>query len=187
MRCPRFTLITACAIAHATAALATTANPIFINGFGAEPSALAGITADHNVVRNSVGVGLAPLFWDERLAASAQAWANQCVDSGNGLLIAHNPNRSVGFPWYVGENIYGSSGTATASGAVNLWASEQQYYHYATNSCDSGQICGHYTQIVWSTSVLLGCGISYCPSLTLSHSIVCDYGPGGNYVGVPPY
>jgi hypothetical protein len=172
--------------AYAIPAFAITADPIFFNDFSVEPPALLGIAADHNTVRSSLGVGMAPLFWSERLAASAQAWANQCVDSGSGL-IAHNPNRSDGFPWYVGENIYASTGTATAQTAVTLWASEQQYYHHSTNTCDAGQVCGHYTQVVWSTSVFLGCGISSCPNLTFHNSIVCDYGPGGNIVGQSPY
>ena len=179
----------ACAIAYTIPAFAITADPIFINGFGAEPAALAGITADHNVVRAGVGVGMAPLFWNERLAASAQAWADQCVDVQAPVgLLDYNPpvNRSAGFPWYIGENIYGSGGgTATAQGAVTSWASEQQYYNYATNTCDAGQICGHYTQVVWATSIFLGCGISYCSKLAYPSSIVCDYGPGGNDGGRP--
>ena len=182
---PWLTLAAACAAAFATPVFAITADPIFINGFATEPAALAGITADHNTVRAGVGVGMAPLFWDERLAASAQAWADQCVDMMTPFgLIDHNPNRSMGFPWAVGENIYATSGTATAQDAVTTWASEQVNYDYATNTCTAGQ-CGHYTQVVWATSVLLGCGISYCPGLTYSSSIVCDYGPAGNDGGRP--
>ena len=159
-------------------------DPIFIDGFEREPPALAGMTLAHNAVRAGVGVG--PIFWDGRLAASAQAWANQCTDSGNGS-IAHNPNRSTGFPWLVGENIYASTGSATAQDAVTLWAAESQYYDYPSNSCQSGHVCAHYTQIVWANSILLGCGISHCANLTYSNSIVCDYGPAGNYIGQWPY
>lgn len=160
-------------------------DPIFINGFEGEPAALAGITAAHNSVRAGVGVG--PVFWDGKLAASAQAWANQCVDNDHNGLVDHNPNRSSGFPWYVGENLYASTATATAQAAVTAWAAEAQYYHYASNTCDAGRTCGHYTQIVWANSIRLGCGISTCPALTYRSSIVCDYGPGGNIVGQWPY
>jgi len=160
-------------------------DPIFINDFGAEAPALAGITSGHNPVRASVGV--APLFWSEALAASAQAWANQCVDLvAPAGALDHNPNRSVGFPWYVGENIYATNGVATAQGAVNNWASEAAYYDYATNTCAGGHLCGHYTQMVWSTTILVGCGISSCPGLIFPNSIVCDYAPGGNN-GARPY
>jgi pathogenesis-related protein 1 len=180
---PCLTLV-ACAIACTTPSIAVLAGPIVTKGFNAEPAALAGITAAHNAVRARVGVKMAPLSWDERLAASAQAWANQCVDTTSPKgLIDHNPKRSIGFPWYVGENIYASSGTATAKGAVLSWASEQQNYDYAHNTCAG--TCGHYTQLVWAKSVFLGCAIASCPKLRFSSSIVCDYAPGGNNGGRP--
>jgi pathogenesis-related protein 1 len=138
-------------------------------------------------VRTAVGAGIAPLLWDEHLAATAQTWADQCVDGGSGQLIGHNPNRSVGYAFYVGENIYASSGAINPQDVIDGWVSEQQHYHHATNTCDPGYVCGHYTQVIWSTSVLLGCGISHCPNESFPNSVVCDYGPGGNIIGVPPY
>jgi len=133
---------------------AAAGDPVFIDGFAVEPPALSGITASQNVVR--AGVGVAPLFWDERLAASAQSWVEQCVDvQAPAGLIDADPNRSVGYPWYVGENIFGSSG----------------------NTCTG--ICSHYLQVVWSSSVRIGCGTFNCPGLTFGNSLVCNYGPGG--------
>lgn len=151
-----------------------------------EPASLMGITAAHNVVRAEVGVG--PMTWDPALAAIAQAWADACTDNtAPAGLIDHNAGRSDNYPGYVGENIYGSSGTATGQGAVNSWAAEKQFYTHSTNSCQAGKTCGHYTQIVWRDSVKLGCGISSCSSLTYRNSIVCNYAPGGNYGGQSPY
>jgi hypothetical protein len=83
----------------------------------------------------------------------------------------------------VGENIYGSGGNADAQQAVDLWAAEAANYDYATNACSS--VCGHYTQIAWRTTLKLGCAMHVCPSLAFGHSIVCDYGPGGNTGGRP--
>jgi len=153
---------------------------------GGEPPALAGITDAHNQVRAGVGVG--PMTWNAALAATAQAWADTCTDLDAPIgLVDHNPNRSDGHPYYVGENIYASSGTADPVAAVTAWASESANYHYDTNTCDSGQVCGHYTQVVWADSVDLGCGISNCTGLTFPNTIVCDYGPGGNIGGQKPY
>lgn len=150
-----------------------------------EPPGLEGVTQAHNEVRAMVGVG--PMTWNEDLAATAQAWAESCVDNDAPAgLIDHNDDRSVGHPYYVGENVYGSSGNATGVAAVNSWASEGADYDYNTNSCAPGRVCGHYTQIVWATSVELGCGIASCPGLTYSNGVVCNYGPGGNSGG-PPY
>jgi hypothetical protein len=69
----------------------------------------------------------------------------------------------------VGENIYGSGGNADAQQAVDLWAAE----------------AANYTQIAWRTTLKLGCAMHVCPSLAFGHSIVCDYGPGGNTGGRP--
>jgi hypothetical protein len=144
---------------------------------------LAGITAAHNQVR--AGVGVEPLVWSPSLAVTAQAWAEACVDvAAPSGLIDHNPNRSQGHPYYVGENIYGTTGTANAQQAVALWAAEVEDYDYATNSCSG--VCGHYTQLVWDTTLEVGCATATCSGLTYRNVIVCNYGPGGN-TGRRPY
>jgi len=172
-------------VAASSSVAAATPDEIFFAGFGGEPAALSGILAAHNSARSAVGVG--PMAWDESLAATAQAWANTCTDSDGNGLIDHNANRSAGYPWYVGENVAGSTGSMTGPNAVSLWVDEQQYYTYATNTCVAGQVCGHYTQVVWADSTHVGCGISSCAALTFHTSIVCDYGPGGNIYGEWPY
>ena len=148
-----------------------------------EPPGLVGITNVHNEVRATVGV--APLVWDDALAVVAQTWADQCVDNQvPSVLIDHNDGRSDNYPGYVGENIYGTGGTPSAQQAVTLWASEAANYDYDTNTCSG--TCGPYTQVVWAASIRLGCGVSSCPNLQYSGSIVCDYSPGGND-GSRPY
>jgi uncharacterized protein YkwD len=154
-----------------------------------EPPELAGITMLHNQVRAGVTTSPAipPLTWSTSLAATAAAWAAMCVDGGDGVngLIDHNPNRSDGHPYYVGENIYGSGGaSATASGAVSSWAAEESNYNPTTGACSG--TCGHYTQVVWRTTREVGCAKHDCAGLTFGSTIVCDYGPGGN-TGGPAY
>ncbi|HWO21420.1 MAG TPA: CAP domain-containing protein [Kofleriaceae bacterium] len=158
-----------------------------------EPAALAGITAAHNQVRAMVATStpLPPLVWDPTLAATAAAWVAMCRDQQAPTgLIDHNPNRSVGQPYYVGENVYGTTAlpsSSTAQQAVNSWASEAVNYNYATNTCAAGSVCGHYTQIVWRSTTKIGCALGDCPSLRYRTSLVCDYGPGGNISGQRPY
>ena len=147
----------------------------------------------HNDVRCGVSPAatvMPPLVWDARLEATAQAWAQTCYAAESPpVLIDHNPNRSVGHPFYVGENIYGSSGFATPAGAVSLWAGEVDDYTYgpygSPGTCSG--VCGHYTQIVWADTRRVGCARSYCAGFEYPSSIVCDYGPGGNYNGQYPY
>ncbi len=142
-----------------------------------EPSELVGITEAHNVARREKG--LADLVWDEDLAAIAQAW-------GDGCVFQHNPNRSDNYPGYVGENLYATSASSTTGEhVVTSWVSEEQYYDYATNSCSG--VCGHYTQVVWSSTTKVGCAISYCNTGQWPRIVTCNYSPGGNYVGQRPY
>jgi hypothetical protein len=148
-----------------------------------EPAGLVGITNLHNEVRATVGVP--PLTWDDDLAAIAQGWGDSCTDNENPIgLVDHNPGRSDNYPGYVGENIYGSGGSATPAGAVGLWAAEEANYDYDSNTCSG--VCGHYTQIVWSTTERVGCGLSNCQGLQYGSTIVCNYSPGGNN-GNRPY
>jgi hypothetical protein len=48
-------------------------------------------------------------------------------------------------------------------------------------------VCGHYTQLVWANTRRIGCARHNCSGLTFPSSIVCDYGPGGNFGGQSPY
>jgi len=152
-----------------------------------EPANLMGVTLYHNQVRAMVQTSppLPPIQWDPDLAAHAAQWAAMCKDGGDGVngLLDHNPNRQnvLGYS-YIGENIFGAGGMATAKDAVDTWASEKANFTYP-NSCNG--ICGHYTQVVWRTSVNLGCALQNCPGLAYGSTIVCDYGPGGNSGGAP--
>ena len=158
-----------------------------IPGGVGEPANLMGMTLYHNQVRAMVDTNppLPPMQWDPDLGAYAAQWAAMCKDGGDGVngLIDHNPNRqNVAGYSYIGENIFGAGGTATAKGAVDSWASEKANFTYP-NGCSG--VCGHYTQIVWRTSVNVGCALQDCPNLTYGSTIVCDYGPGGNSGGAP--
>jgi hypothetical protein len=159
-----------------------------IPGGTGEPAELAGITLYHNQVRAMVQTDppLPFLEWEPALAATAAAWVAQCQNTDSSpQIIDHNPNRSQGHPYYVGENIFASGGTATAQGAVNSWKAEAANYNYANNTCNG--VCGHYTQIVWRSTVKIGCARGSCPNIQYPSSIVCDYGPGGNVGGARPY
>jgi hypothetical protein len=151
-----------------------------------EPAALVGITLAHNEARAAVttDVPLPSMTWSPELAATAAAWIAQCRDTeAPSGLIDHNPGRSDGHPYYVGENINGSGGGADPLQAVELWVSERANYNYESNTCNG--VCGHYTQVVWRTSVELGCAVGTCAGLQFGSSIVCNCGPGGNSGGRP--
>jgi pathogenesis-related protein 1 len=153
-----------------------------------EPPELMGMTLYHNQVRAMVQTPtpLPALQWDSTLAATAATWVAMCTDTMPPMgLVDHNAGRSAGHPYYIGENIYASGGTATAMGAVTSWAGEKVNYNATTGACNGG-VCGHYTQIVWRTTLKVGCAIHRCAGLTYPSTVVCNYGPGGNSGG-PAY
>jgi len=159
---------------------------------GTAPRASASLEAEllaaHNQVRANAKPtprpALPPLTWSPEAAKVAQAWANQCH-------FEHNPNRG---PY--GENIAAAAppGSKTDAQAVQDWASEAAHYTYSSNRCAPGQVCGHYTQLVWRHTTQVGCATALCTKnspfgaqLPTWQLWVCDYSPPGNYVGQKPY
>ncbi len=128
-------------------------------------------------------VGDQALVWDPIAATDAANWASYlCAFSGFHV----NANRSTeydqisGTSIYIGENLAG--GVTSPSEAVSLWVAEGQYYDDATNTCSApGNTCGHYTQVVWSSTTGVGCTLASCGIA------VCDFSPGGNLDGEPAY
>jgi pathogenesis-related protein 1 len=140
----------------------------------------------HNRWRQQVGV--LPIRWANNLANSAQRWAEH-LRRTNGCQMVHSHGS-------VGENLYWASAVQWTDGrrdlqkvsakqVANSWGNEKKYYNYARNSCVHGQMCGHYTQMVWKNSTQLGCGMAVCTDK--SQVWVCHYSPAGNYVGRKPY
>lgn len=156
-----------------------------------EPANLMGTTAAHNQVRAAVDTsGIAagpipPMVWDPALASLAMTWASQCIDADNNGLVDHSSTsyrtNAAGYS-YVGENIFASGGNATGTQAVTTWAAEKANFTYPT-TCSS--TCGHYTQVVWRTSIHVGCALVTCSNLTYKSTVLCNYGPGGNSGGAP--
>ncbi|OVA07221.1 Allergen V5/Tpx-1-related [Macleaya cordata] len=68
--------------------------------------------------------------------------------------------------------------------AIAAWIAEQKWYNYENDSC-TGEMCSHYTQIVWRTTERVGCAKIICDSG--DSFIACEYFPPGNYIGVRPY
>lgn len=129
------------------------------------------IVAAHNSVRADHGVP--PLRWSDEVAEYAQKWANALIANGE---FKHSSPR-------YGENLFEiSGGSTTAYDVVSAWAAERKNYNYRKNTCSG--TCGHYTQVVWRDTHLLGCGMARDRRREVW---VCDYEPHGNIVGERPY
>jgi uncharacterized protein YkwD len=140
----------------------------------------------HNQVRISAtptpNPPLPALQWSVQAASTAQTWADQCN-------FTHNSRRGN-----LGENIAAATPNAlTTAGVVQNWASEAAHYDYGTNACAPGQVCGHYTQLVWRNTTHVGCATRVCDKnspfqgFTRWQFWVCNYSPPGNFVGQRPY
>jgi pathogenesis-related protein 1 len=140
-----------------------------------------------------MAVGAAPLTWNPIAAQVAEAWASGCS-------FNHNPNAkseydAMGGSGGLGENIAAGAPTQTIAGAVGSWTAEEMYYDHATNTCSApaNASCGHYTQIVWSTTTTVGCAQVHCTTnspftkFTEWDYSVCDFSPPGNINNQPPY
>lgn len=150
------------------------------------------LLAEHNVARANDGVP--PLVWSGSLASYAQEWANQLKATKN-CDIVHRPT-SGNFKQRYGENLYQAGAVRWSDGRVELqkvsakdvmnsWVSEKADYSLASNSCNAGKTCGHYTQAVWKNTTQVGCAVAVCGDKT--QAWVCNYNPPGNYVGQRPF
>ncbi|XP_014367134.2 scoloptoxin SSD976 [Papilio machaon] len=155
----------------------------------------------HNNRRLIVAKGLVPgqpaasnmefMVWDEELAEKASKWAEKNE-------FKHNPDRTIDSNRWslVGENIYvynyysnmGDEPKIDIENALDNWFQEHKFYNFVPFFLTSINPFGHYTQMVWSNTNRIGCGISQ----TKTHNhiktlFVCDYGPTGNYFEQKPY
>lgn len=178
-------------LAFCPAAKAEFLDCLYLDGFDVDESALPAVWRGnlrlHNCARRTAIPAPAPapalpmLQWSSALAQLAQGWADQCNW------------RHSGAPG-LGENLYGRAPWAAVHTQAALsWASEFIHYNYANNSCAAGQMCGHYTQMVWRSTARMGCATNNCnsgspfpgfPQWTL---VVCNYEPPGNWQGMRPY
>ena len=96
-----------------------------------------------------------------------------------------------------GENLYWAGAIKWSDGkrelqrispkkVVDDWSSERANYDYKNNSCPTGKMCGHYTQVVWKSTTRVGCGVAVCDD-SREQVWVCQYQPPGNWVGRKPY
>ena len=130
------------------------------------------LLAAHN--RYRANIGTPPLVWSDKLASRAQQWATTLIERE-----MYEPRRYGQF----GENLFEiSGGYATPTSVVAAWMSEKANYNHQTNSCTAR--CGHYTQVVWRSTKLVGCGAARNAKREVW---VCDYDPPGNIVGEKPY
>ncbi len=144
----------------------------------------------HNEARMALAT-MPALQWSTPLAEDAKAYANTLALSGK---WEHDPKNHGGYangPY--GENLYTSTLKPTLADAAEAWIKEKRYYTYGkigdASTCETGQMCGHYTQIIWKDTSEVGCAISKYRKGNYKdwYLVVCKYKTPGNYIGQTPY
>jgi hypothetical protein len=156
-------------------------SPLLIGGTSVRADFNARLLAAHNSERAAVGV--APLAWDDRLAAEARAWATQLAASGRFEHSADDPGEQP-----EGENLWAGTPRAFSPEAmVGLWAAEKRDYRPGVfpNNSRSGDVeqVGHYTQLIWRGTGHVGCATAVGRH---EEVLVCRYSSAGNVYGERP-
>ncbi|XP_063585060.1 venom allergen 5-like [Penaeus indicus] len=159
------------------------------------------IISTHNTLRQKLSMGqvrnqppalnMRAMEWDDELAAVAQRWADQCMPG-------HDRSRNV--PRFtVGQNVAAAwtfdrdlGDTPDFATQVEAWFNEVNQYGFPKGNVDPfrfNKATGHYTQMVWAETHLVGCGYAYYkdPSRGYTKIYVCNYAPGGNVIGGSMY
>jgi len=123
------------------------------------------------------------VIWNDELAMTAQRWTDQC-------RWEHDKNRGMCDGTYVGQNgALASHSMTTGNDELNEWDDVSYWYKEVKrfNASDIELpvkiIYGHFSQLVWANSYMIGCGITtfvedqkpWMWSMTM-----CNYAPGGN-------
>ena len=138
------------------------------------------VLATHNKERAGLGIG--PLAWSDALAANASRWAARIARLSD---LEHDETLDV-----EGENLWrGTKGAYTPEDMVELWIDEKRAFRNnpvpdVSITGDIGDV-GHYTQVVWSTTTLVGCAVA--DAVGGDEVMVCRYMEGGNIMGDRAY
>ncbi|XP_073442928.1 peptidase inhibitor 16-like [Dendrobates tinctorius] len=92
----------------------------------------------HNFYRSRAdpqAADMKALRWDRTLEDLARSYAAKCVWD-------HNEERG-----FRGENLFLMTGSSLdVELGMADWHRERDYYNFTTDTCQEGQMCGHYTQ-----------------------------------------
>ena len=117
--------------------------------------AAKGMLKDHHMASQ-----MPQIYWDEELAESSKNYSRLCH-------WGHSEQADLQtLPYEIGENIYITSyKQQNFYKIIEEMASEYHDYHHGNATC-KGQVCSHYTQIVWENTVRVGCAKTYCNAMS---------------------
>ena len=136
---------------------------------------------DHNMVRRDFGVPA--LVWDAGLAADAAAYARTLAVTDRFQHAVRVRGKPV-----QGENLWMGTRSAYAyRDMTGSWIEEGKNFRSGAfpdlSRTGSWHDVGHFTQIIWSGTRAVGCGVA---ANAENEVLVCRYFPAGNVWGENP-
>lgn len=132
----------------------------------------------HN--RERAAIGAQPLRWDAQLGRDATEHAQQLARAGR---LAHASREGRGI---ARENVNQAFHGSSPDQLMANWLREKSHFRAGVfpNVSDTGNWydVGHYSQIIWPTTLYVGCGSARGARWDY---FVCRYSPGGNKDGKP--
>ncbi len=133
--------------------------------------------------KERAGLRIAPLVWNETLAAHARKWAKTLAVRG---VLEHSKGSDRSGE---GENLWsGTAGEYTPEEMIEDFLEERALFKRASfpkvSSTGKWQDVAHYTQIIWQRTRSIGCAIE---SNAEDDYLVCRYAAPGNVVGEAVY
>lgn len=121
-----------------------------------------------------------PLSWSGQLQAQAFEWALKLASE----CAFYHPDESLGYN--AGQNLFANMGSNpyTPNQVLSYWAeSEYPFYNKTTGECVTGKQCGHFTQVMWSTTNYTGCAAARIPDTACNNCPNPNSCLGTNYNG----
>ncbi|XP_054578310.1 cysteine-rich secretory protein 1 [Eptesicus fuscus] len=133
----------------------------------------------HNALRRAVdppAANMLKMSWNEEAAQNARELSKYCDVVQSNALKRRITNT------FCGENMHLTSYPISWTDVIRIWHNESNYFRYGIwSSTDEENTVDHYTQIVWASSYLIGCGVSSCcKRLSPQYLYVCHYCHEGN-------
>ncbi|XP_053524292.1 cysteine-rich secretory protein 1 isoform X1 [Artibeus jamaicensis] len=115
------------------------------------------------------------ISWSEEAAQNARLLSKKC-DSAKSNAV----RRRIAYT-FCGENKYLATDAISWLDVIGTWYNESQDFHYGLWSPVSDDKSDHYTQMIWASSYLIGCGVSpCCKKMSFQYLYVCHYCHEGN-------
>lgn len=116
-----------------------------------------------------------PVTWNSKVAQSAETWSSFLAKNN---YFFHG-NSDYGENLAMLRDVTGDDKTYSVIKAIEVWYAEYIYYNYS-NPVFSGQT-GHFTALVWNSTMEIGVGVSKNSRGYLV--VTMRFSPPGNYIG----